>query len=44
MLKRGLTEEERIQNGYWVAYQIAEILLKEPTEHTEDTERKTFVH
>ncbi len=29
MLKRGLTEKERIQNGYWVAYQIAEILLKE---------------
>ncbi len=29
MLKRGLTDEERIQNGYWVAYQIAEILLKE---------------
>ncbi len=38
MLKRGLTDEERIQNGYWVAYQIAEILLKEPTEHTEHTE------
>jgi hypothetical protein len=23
MLKRGLTEQERIDNGYWVAYQIA---------------------
>ncbi|MCP5108839.1 MAG: DUF4062 domain-containing protein [bacterium] len=26
MLKRGMTEEERIQNGYWVAYKIAEAL------------------
>jgi hypothetical protein len=24
MLKRGLTPQERIENGYWVAYQIAE--------------------
>ncbi|MGH7456205.1 MAG: hypothetical protein ACRENG_32935 [bacterium] len=23
MLKRGMTEQERIDNGYWVAYQIA---------------------
>jgi hypothetical protein len=28
MLKRGMTEEERIQNGYWVAYKIAEELEK----------------
>ena len=28
MLKRGMTDEERIRNGYWVAYQIAETLLK----------------
>lgn len=28
MLKRGMTEQERIQNGYWVAYQIAEALEK----------------
>ncbi|MCX6581248.1 MAG: hypothetical protein NT166_13810 [Candidatus Aminicenantes bacterium] len=34
MLKRGMTKEERIQNGYWVAYQIAEILLKQPTNDT----------
>ncbi len=26
MLKRGMTEEERIRNGYWVAYQVAERL------------------
>lgn len=26
MLKRGMTEQERIDNGYWVAYQIAEAL------------------
>jgi len=26
MLKRGLTPQERIENGYWVAYQIAEAL------------------
>jgi hypothetical protein len=31
MLKRGMTHEERIKNGYWIAYQIAEKLLKEPT-------------
>lgn len=23
MLKRGMTQQERIDNGYWVAYQIA---------------------
>jgi len=28
MLKRGMTDEERIKNGYWIAYQIAEILEK----------------
>jgi hypothetical protein len=28
MLKRGMTDEERTRNGYWVAYQIAEILEK----------------
>ncbi len=28
MLKRGLTPQERIENGYWVAYQIAEALGK----------------
>jgi hypothetical protein len=28
MLKRGMTHEERIQNGYWVAYKIAEELEK----------------
>ncbi len=28
MLKRGMTEQERIENGYWVAYQIAEALEK----------------
>ncbi len=28
MLKRGLTPKERIENGYWVAYQIAEALGK----------------
>lgn len=28
MLKRGMTHEERIRNGYWVAYQIAEALGK----------------
>jgi tetratricopeptide (TPR) repeat protein len=26
MLKRGMTKEERIRNGYWVAYRIAEQL------------------
>ncbi len=26
MLKRGMTEEERILNGYWIAYKIAETL------------------
>lgn len=26
MLKRGMTQQERIDNGYWVAYQIAEAL------------------
>jgi hypothetical protein len=26
MLKRGMTEEEKIRNGYWVAYRIAEVL------------------
>lgn len=28
MLKRGMTEQERIENGYYVAYQIAEALEK----------------
>jgi hypothetical protein len=28
MLKRGMTDEERIKHGYWVAYQIAEVLEK----------------
>ena len=28
MLKRGMTEKERIENGYYVAYQIAEALEK----------------
>jgi DNA-binding transcriptional regulator of glucitol operon len=28
MLKRGMTEKERIENGYFVAYQIAEVLEK----------------
>jgi len=28
MLKRGMTEKERIENGYFVAYQIAEALEK----------------
>lgn len=28
MLKKGMTKEERIQNGYWVAYRIAEELEK----------------
>ncbi|MDQ1355352.1 MAG: hypothetical protein QG657_5662, partial [Acidobacteriota bacterium] len=28
MLKRGMTDEERKKNGYWIAYQIAEILEK----------------
>jgi tetratricopeptide (TPR) repeat protein len=28
MLKRGMTHEERIRNGYWVAYKIAEELEK----------------
>jgi hypothetical protein len=28
MLKRGMTEQERIDNGYWVAYQIALALEK----------------
>ncbi len=26
MLKRGMTEQERIENGYYVVYQIAETL------------------
>jgi tetratricopeptide (TPR) repeat protein len=26
MLKRGMSQEERIKNGYWVAYRIAEVL------------------
>jgi hypothetical protein len=26
MLKRGMTHEERIKNGYWMAYRIAEAL------------------
>jgi tetratricopeptide (TPR) repeat protein len=26
MLKRGMTDEERIRNGYWMAYRIAEAL------------------
>jgi tetratricopeptide (TPR) repeat protein len=29
MLKRGMTHEERIRNGYWVAYKIAETLEKQ---------------
>ncbi|MDQ1354091.1 MAG: hypothetical protein QG657_4400, partial [Acidobacteriota bacterium] len=37
MLKRGLTDEERIQNGYWVAYQIAETLLKESHSNATNT-------
>jgi hypothetical protein len=28
MLKRGMTRQERVENGYWVAYRIAEELLK----------------
>lgn len=28
MLKRDMTEEERIRNGYWVAYQVAERVEK----------------
>jgi len=28
MLKRGMTVQERIENGYWVAYKIAEALEK----------------
>jgi hypothetical protein len=28
MLKRGMTDQERIDNGYWIAYRIAEALLK----------------
>ncbi len=28
MLKRGMTEEERVKNGYWVAYKIADVLEK----------------
>jgi len=28
MLKRGMTKEERIKNGYWPAYRMAEILLE----------------
>jgi len=28
MLKRGMTDKERIENGYFVAYQIAEALEK----------------
>jgi hypothetical protein len=27
MLKRGMTEEERIQNGYYMAYRIADALI-----------------
>ena len=27
MLKRGMTKEERIKNGYWPAYRMAEVLL-----------------
>jgi tetratricopeptide (TPR) repeat protein len=27
MLKRGMTKEERIKNGYWPAYRMAELLL-----------------
>ena len=34
MLKRGMTHKERIKNGYWIAYQIAEILEKQPTNDT----------
>lgn len=26
MLKRGMTKEERIKNGYWPAYRMAEVL------------------
>jgi tetratricopeptide (TPR) repeat protein len=28
MLKRGMTDQERIDNGYWIAYKIATELLK----------------
>jgi len=28
MLNRGITDEERIKHGYWVAYQMAEALEK----------------
>jgi hypothetical protein len=28
MLKRGMTDEERIRNGYWIVYKIAEELAK----------------
>lgn len=28
MLKRGMTEEERITNGYWMVYHMAEALGK----------------
>jgi hypothetical protein len=31
MLKRGMTQEERIHNGYYVAYKIAETLEKQFT-------------
>jgi hypothetical protein len=40
MLKRGMTDEERIKNGYWVAYQIAEILEKQARETHETHEEK----
>lgn len=28
MLKRGMTEEERIENGFWMSYRFAEALEK----------------
>jgi hypothetical protein len=31
MLKRGMTPQERIDNGYWVAYQIALALEQQLT-------------
>jgi len=29
MLKRGMTEDERVKNGYWVVFQMAEELEKD---------------
>ena len=33
MLKRGMTQQERIDNGYWMAYQIALALEKRMAAH-----------